>query len=117
MLKFCGSLLHGTRVFGNQIGNLLVAENYLNFEAESLFSKIGNLQLKTLCNKMRKYNVKKNGLLGIHSYLTLEDLGILVANNFNLKSQIKLASRAVSENMGMLIFKMTFSSLSKLNLS
>ena len=42
MLKFYGSLLHGTRGFGNQIGQHLGAENYLNFEAEFEFQKMNN---------------------------------------------------------------------------
>jgi hypothetical protein len=41
MLKFCGSLLHG-----NQIGQHLGAENYLNFNAEDKFSTLHNLKLK-----------------------------------------------------------------------
>ena len=33
MLGYCGSLIHGTRGFGNQIGKHLAIDNYLNFEA------------------------------------------------------------------------------------
>ena len=52
---------------------------------------------------MRKYNLKRNGL----SSSTLGDIGIrgtnefFIAKNFNLKSQIKVASRCVFENTGM----------------
>jgi hypothetical protein len=108
MLKFCGSLLHGTRGFGNQIGHHLGAENYLNFQADSLFSKMDDLQLKSLCNKLRNYNVNGKSLLGIKFSSTLEEIGIFYTNfietveyNYNIKSQINIASRAVFDNMGM----------------
>jgi hypothetical protein len=108
MLKFCGSLLHGTRGFGNQIGHHLGAENYLNFQADTLFSKMDNLQLKSLCNKLRNYNVNGKSLLGIKFSSTLEEIGIFYTNfietveyNYNIKSQINIASRAVFDNMGM----------------
>jgi hypothetical protein len=106
MLKFCGSLLHGTRGFGNQIGHHLGAENYLNFQADTLFSKMDNLQLKSLCNKLRNYNVKRKGVVGIKLSSTFEDIGIFDTNfnetvdyNFNIKSQINITSRAVFDSM------------------
>ena len=120
MFKFCGSLLHGTRGFGNQIGHHLGAENHLNFQADTLFSKMDNLQLKSLCNKLRNYNVKRKGLLGIKFSSTLEDIGIFDTNfietveyNFNIKSQINIASRAVFDNMGMknIIMSLKFKTL------
>ena len=112
MLKFCGSLLHGTRGFGNQIGHHLGAENYLNFQADTLFSKMGTLQIKTLCNRLRNYKVLRNGLLGTYLCSTFEEIGILETNvffnettsrNFNLNSRIKITSRASYQNMGMQI--------------
>jgi hypothetical protein len=120
MFKFCGSLLHGTRGFGNQIGHHLGAENHLNFQADTLFSKMDNLQLKSLCNKLRNYNVKRKGLLGIKFSSTLEDIGIFDTNfietvefNFNIKSKINIASRAVFDNMGMknIIISLKFKTL------
>ncbi len=106
MFKFCGSLLHGTLGFGNQIGQHLGAENHLNFQADTLFSKMDNLQLKSLCNKLRNYNVKRKGVVGIKLSSTFEDIGIFDTNfnetvdyNFNIKSQINITSRAVFDSM------------------
>ncbi len=49
MLGNCGSLIHGTRGFGSQIGKHLGIENYLNYEANSEFSNINKL-LIIICN-------------------------------------------------------------------
>ena len=72
------------------------------------YFRMDNLQLKSLCIKLRNYNVKRKGLLGIKFSSTLEDIGIFDTNfvetveyNFNIKSQINFASRAVIDNMGM----------------
>ena len=72
------------------------------------YFRMDNLQLKFLCIKLRNYNVKRKGLLGIKFSSTLEDIGIFDTNfvetveyNFNIKSQINFASRAVIDNMGM----------------
>jgi hypothetical protein len=64
----------------NQIGHHFGAENNLNFQADTLFSKMDNLQFKSLCNKLRNYNVKRKGLLGIKFSTTLEDIGIFDTN-------------------------------------
>ena len=67
-----------------------------------------DLQLKSLCNKLRNYNVNGKSLLGIKFSSTLEEIGIFYTNfietveyNYNIKSQINIASRAVVDNMGM----------------
>ena len=71
MLKFCGSLLHGTRGYGNRIGQHLGAENYLFFNAEDKFSTMHNLQLKSFCNKLRNKSLHKHGIIGHDKFLRL----------------------------------------------
>ena len=111
MLKFCGTLIHGTRGYGSQIGHHLAAESYLNFEGELQFPKMINLQLKSFCNQLRNFNVKNNGLLGISSICPIRNLAIENCENFffktnlNFDSNVTVASRAVYNNKG------TFNSL------
>ena len=107
MLNFCGSLLHGTRFYGNQIGQHLGVENFLNFEAEVQLSKMTNLQLKTLCQKLRNSIKTKIGLLGstfissIENIIDMRTYENLIENSFNFNSNVIVTSIAVFENIGM----------------
>ena len=100
MLKFCGSLLHGTR--GNQIGQHLGAENYLNFNAEDKFSTMHNLQLKSFCNKLRNQSLHKHGIIGSCSISSFDAIGILEDHEFfnsnetfSYHDEIKIGLRAI----------------------
>ena len=102
MFSFLGKLIHGTRGFGNQIGKHLSVESYLNFEAEPQLSKMSNLQLKTLCIKLRNSN-KKRGLLGKTYSSKLESISnmpndFLDKNNLTLGSLVSVGSRAAFNN-------------------
>jgi hypothetical protein len=105
MLGYCGSLIHGTRGFGSQIGKHLGIENYLHFEASSEFSKMNNMQLRTLCSKM-KNNKKNDGLLGtiffskLRILLSKSDHEFILKNNIDPDSPINIASRACFQNKG-----------------
>ena len=101
MFKFCGSLLHGTRGFGNQIGHHLGAENYLNFNAEDQFSTIANLHLKSFCNKLRNISLNKSGVIGQNSISSFAIIDISENHEFfygneklNYNSEIKIGYRA-----------------------
>jgi hypothetical protein len=106
MLGYCGSLIQGTRGFGSQIGKHLGIENYLNFEANSEFSNINNLQLLTLCGLL-KDNKKFDGLLGknltssLSILLCKSDHEFIVKNNIDPDAPVNVASRACFQNTGM----------------
>ena len=105
MLNFCGSLIHGTRGFGNQIGQHLGAENYLNFEGEQEISKISNLQLKTMCQKLRNSKNTGNRLLGstINSSIkNTVDYTALTSCSLSLDSTVAFSSRALFDNTGII---------------
>jgi len=99
MLGYCGSLIHGTRGFGSQIGK------HLHFEASSEFSKMNNLLIRTLCSKM-KNNKKNDGLLGtiffskLRILLSKSDHEFILKNNIDPDSPINIASRACFQNKG-----------------
>ena len=111
MLKFCGSLLHG-----NQIGQHLGAENYLNFNAEDKFSSINNLQLKSFCNKLRNKSLHKHGIIGSCSISSFVAIGILEDHEFfnsnetfSYHDEIKSGLRAIFQKTGILfIFNLSF---------
>ena len=102
MLKFCGSLLHGTRGFGSQLGHHLAAENYLNFQAESEISKMENLRLKSFCDQ--KTRSLKNGLIGKITEVLLRDIVnencCNKSNYFSLFSNVMVGNRAKLDKIG-----------------
>ena len=119
MLKFCGSLLHGTRGYGNQIGQHLGAENYLYFNAEDKFSTMHNLQLKSFCNKLRNKSLHKHGIIGSCSISSFVAIGILEDHEFfnsnetfSYHDKIKIGLRAIFQKTGILfIFNLSFFNL------
>ena len=102
MLKFCGSLLHGTRGFGSQLGHHLAAESYLNFQAESEITKMENLRLKSFCDQKTKS--LKNGLLGKLVQVTLREIMnencCSKRDNFDLFSNVLVGKRAKLNKIG-----------------
>jgi hypothetical protein len=116
MLKFCGSLLHGTRGYGNQIGQHPGAENYLNFNAEDKFSTMHNLQLKSFCNKLRNKSLHKHGIIGSCSISSFVAIGILEYHEFFNSNEtfcyhdeIRNGIRAIFQKTGILfIFNLSF---------
>ena len=91
MLKFCGSLLHGTRGFGSQLGHHLAAENYLNFQAESEISKMENLRLKSFCDQ--KTRSLKNGLIGKITEVLLRYIKTIIRTIIRTKAIILVYSQ------------------------
>ena len=91
MLKFCGSLLHGTRGLGSQLGHHLAAENYLNFQAESEISKMENLRLKSFCDQ--KTRSLKNGLIGKITEVLLRYIKTIIRTIIRTKAIILVYSQ------------------------
>ena len=107
MFKFCGSLLHGTRGFGNQLGHHLAIENYLNFQAEQEIESMKNTRLKTFCKQFYYLNSKSSGLKGNIVPVMLGDILREDSNNFindnmnlNLQTSVLTSSRAIFNNSG-----------------
>lgn len=107
MFKFCGSLLHGTRGFGNQLGHHLSIENYLNFQAEQEIPSMKNNRLKTFCKQFFNLHSKSSGLKGNIVPISLGDILGENTNNFindnsnlDLQMIVSTSSRAIFSNNG-----------------
>ena len=104
MLKFCGSLLHGTRGFANKLGEHLAVETFLNFEADGLLEQMEDPRLKSYCSYLRRSKCTKTGLLGYPVQTAVGDIlniipDFLIAQfNLNFDSLVTISSRASFEN-------------------
>ena len=105
MLGFCGWLIHGTRGFGSQIRKHLGLKNYLNFEANKEFSKMNNLQLRTLCAKMsNNWKNDRSYTSTFRTFLSQLDNEFFVTNNINPDSLINVVSRVAFQNKGLYLY-------------
>ena len=76
------------------------------------FSKMNNLQLRSLCNKMRNLKIN-DGLLGksyvstLRNLLNIPDNQFIATNNININAPINVASRVSFQNK-VIKFKILF---------
>ena len=69
------------------------------------FSKMNNLQLRSLCNKMRNLKIN-DGLLGksyvstLRNLMNIPDYQFIATNNININAPINAASSVSFQNKG-----------------